>query len=270
MGTWGVKIFQSDDASDIRESYREQIIVGKSDLEVEEAIIQEFGEDPEEMFWLPLAVTEWKVGRLSERVREKAIDAIDRELNCLSEYWKESLIPKRKIELLHAKELLCSAMPARKKLRMPSWAWKCPWQLGSVLQYKMAAQQDNNPLLNEYVLLQIVGISETPSGKIPCEGIAVSLYDWHSPESPIDNIVKLMENPPQLVPLITLNGTRTRAHCIVVLPHMMSENDLKCVSEKPLTGFCGIPEPVYGPANVTLESHIIRTLTRGQTQGDGS
>lgn len=262
MGTWGVKIFQSDDSSDIRESYREQLIVGKSDLEAEEAIIQKFSEDPEDAFWLPLAVTEWKVGRLSERVKQRALDSIDRELNCLSEYWKESLIQKRKIELLHAKEMLTSAMPARKKLRMPSWAWKCPWPLGSVLQYKIDFPKVDNPLLNEYVLLQIVGISETPSGKIPCEVIAVSLYDWHSPDPPIDNIVKIMKNPPELVDLITRGGKRARTHCISMLPQMIRDNGLKCVSEKPLAGFCSEAEPVYGPANVTLGSCIIRTLTR--------
>ena len=72
MGAWGEKIFDSDDACDIRDDFREAIILGKSDEEAEEKIVREYQEGLEgqsETFWLPLAITEWKAGRLSKRVK---------------------------------------------------------------------------------------------------------------------------------------------------------------------------------------------------------
>lgn len=199
MGTWGVKIFDDDEACDIRDDYREKIIVGYTDIEAETAIINEYSDDPEQSFWLPLAITQWKIGRLSERVKKNALVSIDRELESLSEYWKEDAIPKRKKELLQARAVLCSEMPPRKKLRKPSWAWKCPWPIGSVLQYRVLYPKEHNSISNKYVLLQVVGISETQKDKIPNERIAVCLFNWYSNVAPCDIIGKILKNPPNLI-----------------------------------------------------------------------
>lgn len=137
MGTWGTKIFQSDDACDIRDTYREKLIVGVPDEDAERTVIQEFSMDHRPDCWLPLAVTEWKVGRLSEHTKQMALQQIETELGCLTALWKPDQVLKRSKELLSIRETLQSDMPARKKLRMPSWAWKCPWPIGSVLQYML-------------------------------------------------------------------------------------------------------------------------------------
>ncbi|KAF5034914.1 hypothetical protein [Sedimentibacter saalensis] len=260
MGTWGVKIFDDDEACDVRDDYRERIITGQTDVEAETGIINEYSEDPEQSFWLPLAITQWKVGRLSELVKKNALASIDRELDSLHEYWKKEAISKRKKELLHARETLCSEMPARKKLKKPFGAWKCPWPLGSVLQYKILYPKDDNPIYNQYVLLQVIGISETKPGKIPYEVIAVRLFNWHSSVSPCDILDEILSNPPELVDFLTRGGTQKETHSIAPLPHMIKENDIKCISKEPLSGADVIAKPVYSPTNSTFEELISRTL----------
>lgn len=260
MGAWGVKIFEDDEACDIRDDYRERIIVGQTDIEAETAIINEYGEDTEQSFWLPLAITQWKVGRLSELVKKNALDSIDRELDSLTEYWKKEAIPKRKKELLQARETLYSKMPERKKLRKPVGSWKCPWPVGSVLQCKVLWPKENNQLYNNYVLLQVMGISETEEGKIPYEIITVGLFNWHSSIAPFDILDEILKNPPKLVDFLTRGGTRKKTHSILPSLQMIKENDIKCISKDPLSGAEVIPTPVYSPMNATFEEIISRTL----------
>lgn len=127
--------------------------------------------------WLSLAVSEWHVGRLSNDVIINALREIENELLNIHELWDQGNIDKRIGELDRCKRLLEGEMPSRKKLRKPAWVWKCPWPIGVVLQFKIKFPKDNNPFLDKYVMLAIVGISNTPQGKLPCECIAVRMYD---------------------------------------------------------------------------------------------
>ena len=58
-GWWS---FPDDTTSDVRDGFRD--LIGEA-LSTEQA------------FWLGLAVTQWKCGRLLERVKEKALEIID-------------------------------------------------------------------------------------------------------------------------------------------------------------------------------------------------
>lgn len=257
MGTWGVKIFQNDDAADLREAYRERIILGNPDDEAEEQVIREFITAGDFELWLPLAVTQWKIGRLSERVKVNALNEIEKELGCLEEQWKPELVAKRRQELQETKALICSQQPEKKKLRKPWWAWKCPWQPGSVLQFKITHPEEGNPYLGHYVMLQLLGASETPPGKIPCEVINVSLYLWHSEMSPISQMAALEANPPQLSGFITLVGTTKDWWCI--MPHVR-ENEIKCIRKTPF-GSAEFEIVTHNAANNTgFQEAICRTL----------
>lgn len=257
MGTWGVKIFQNDDAADLRDTYREKIIVGFSDDEAEKATIQEFSSANGFDLWLPLAMSQWNIGRLSESVKANALLEIDKELSSMEELWKAELVSKRKQELEAAREVICSQQPEKKKLRKPWWAWKCPWQPGSVLQFKITHPNENNPYLAHYVMLQLLGAYETPPGKIPCEVINVALYLWHSEASPMDQMEALEANPPRLSGFVTSAGTIKEWWCI--MPHVR-ENEIKCVRKSP---FCSdeLERITHNAANnTTFQEAICRTL----------
>jgi hypothetical protein len=83
MGTWGTGIFSDDNAADLREDYRDLIGDGLSSPEATDRLLAEWGSsisrEPEyaATFWLALAVTQWKCGRLEDRVKAKALAAID-------------------------------------------------------------------------------------------------------------------------------------------------------------------------------------------------
>lgn len=259
LGTWGTKIFQNDDAADLRQSYREKIILGATDEEAEQAVIQEFSISNDFSLWLPLALSQWEIGRLSEKVQEKALIEIEKELSSLNELWKPEHIPKRKKELTDAKNQLCAKPPVRKKLRMPGWAWRCPWQVGSILQFRIQFPKADNPLLGKYVMLQVLGVSETPPGKIPCEAVNVGLYLWHSSISPTEQIKEIEKKPPVLSGFITKAGITRTSWCIMPRGGF-HENEIKCIRETPFvpSGIAPIHDNV--PSNTMFEEVICRTL----------
>ena len=79
MGTWGTGIFSDDNAADLRDDYRDFIGDGLSSPEATDRLLAEWGSslsrEPEyaATFWLALAVTQWKCGRLEDRVKAKAL-----------------------------------------------------------------------------------------------------------------------------------------------------------------------------------------------------
>ena len=83
MGAWGPSIFSDDLAADIRREYNILLSVGKTSEEAEKMLIDYYSSllncnDPDEdVFWFALALCEWKKGRLSITVREKALNALD-------------------------------------------------------------------------------------------------------------------------------------------------------------------------------------------------
>ena len=92
MGAWGAKSYQDDLALDIKEDYIEKLKSGKTNEEALKEILEMYEEsieDEEEgpIFWLVLADTMWKVGRLTKAVKEKAIKEIERGTNL--KYWEE-------------------------------------------------------------------------------------------------------------------------------------------------------------------------------------
>lgn len=103
MGSWDYKLFDNDDACDIRDDYREKIIMGMNDDEAESFVISEFEMYKEEnyMLWLPLAVTEWKIGRLGDKVKGNALHAVKIELSEISEIWEPKYVENEKMNLLN-------------------------------------------------------------------------------------------------------------------------------------------------------------------------
>jgi hypothetical protein len=80
MGTWGTAIFSDDTASDVRDEFRDLIGEGLSTEQATDELLKEYAlslDDPDDgpPFWLGLAVTQWKCGRLLEQVKEKAFAA---------------------------------------------------------------------------------------------------------------------------------------------------------------------------------------------------
>src|SRR5207245_40348 len=86
MGVFGAGIFADDDALDVRSDYKYFLADAQSDERATEAIAGQYGasfEDPAQTtgFWLGLALTQWKFGRLDGRVKAVALRIIHERLD---------------------------------------------------------------------------------------------------------------------------------------------------------------------------------------------
>ena len=111
MGAWGTGLYQDDDTCDIKDEYLTYLRIGMSNEEALEELIEcneELIEDEEigPLFWLALADTQWRYGRLTKEVKEKALEVINSEKDL--ERWEEDkkLYEKRKKVLEDLKERL--------------------------------------------------------------------------------------------------------------------------------------------------------------------
>ncbi len=81
MGYSGAALYDDDTAADVRALYREFLGDGLSGEAATDALLTEWDEvldDPDEgsPFWLALADTQWRAGRLEDRVRDRALRII--------------------------------------------------------------------------------------------------------------------------------------------------------------------------------------------------
>lgn len=223
MGVWGPSIFSDDLALDIRREYSVLLSVGKSGEEAEKMLIDYYSSilncnDPDEdVFWLVLALCEWKKGRLSLSVKEKALSALEsgRDLNRWNTPGNKKDYEKRKKVLEKLKEDILSPQPPLKKVKKP-WVHHCPWKVGSLLAYRIASYKDylcGRPCNMKYVLLRVVRIDRHPVSQLFDTGyydetMMVGLYNWIGSEIPDPKIVKGLEYIPieKTAPPKPING----------------------------------------------------------------
>jgi len=124
MGAWGPGLFSDDLACDVRGEYRELIEDGVPDDEANQRILERYAEevaDPDEgpTFWLALAFTQSKLGRLNPEVRDRALQVIERGEGLHMWLDDTKLLAKRKAVLEKVKVQIVGPQPPRKKLRRP-------------------------------------------------------------------------------------------------------------------------------------------------------
>ena len=81
MGTWGTALYSDDLAADLRGEFRDLIGEGLSSTDAVDRLRTEYSSslsDPDEapVFWLALADTGWRLGRLDEQVLQNALRVI--------------------------------------------------------------------------------------------------------------------------------------------------------------------------------------------------
>ena len=183
MGSWGTKLYQNDLAQDLKEEYSTYLKIGYSDLEVESMIIDSFEEEFDEkenerIFWLVLADQEFKLGRLSNKVKEKALGYLN------STETKELFELKNRIE----------SEPLQRKKMGKFYMKRSLYNVGDVLAYKVTLPSSLDKLVcndftNKYVLLEVTGMVRLNIGYLPInefyhEYPVVTLLDWIGNEIP--------------------------------------------------------------------------------------
>lgn len=123
MGAWGTTIFSDDTAADTRDAFTDFIAEGMSAVEATKRLVAESTDilaDDEDanVFWLAIAGTQWKLGRLLDTVRDRAVKIIDSGADL--HRWQDnskSEVNQRKKHLAKLREQLLSPQPKPRKLK---------------------------------------------------------------------------------------------------------------------------------------------------------
>ena len=160
MGTWGTGLFSDDLAADLRGEFRDLIGEG---LTTEAAVNRLQGEhessvrDPEEesVFWLALAETGWRLGRLQDTVLKNALRVIDSGQD-LSR-WEDAADRKKREQILSKlRAKLLSLPPSPKPVAKPKKSSN-EWQIGELIGFRL--------LSGRWILLRVIGHHEDRGGK---------------------------------------------------------------------------------------------------------
>jgi hypothetical protein len=123
MGAIGPAIFSDDVACDVRDAYKQRVADGRTGVEATDSLIAEWlkglrdDDDDVLVFWLALAATQSKLGRLEDRVRDRAVAIIDSGED-LGRWREVGLEDKRQAALLKLRDQLLGPQPAPKKVRV--------------------------------------------------------------------------------------------------------------------------------------------------------
>lgn len=143
MGAWGTAIFSDDIASDVRDDFRDLIGEGLSPEAATKRLLADYAsivEDPEggASFWLGLAVTQWKCGRLQESVKTRALEIIDSGADLRRWSHDAKLEKARRVVLAKTRVMLESPQPA--PTRIPKrFVESNAWEVGELIAYRMAS-----------------------------------------------------------------------------------------------------------------------------------
>lgn len=81
MDITGTKIYSDSLASAVRDDYRKLLGFGASDEEAEQIMLKAYegyiGTVYESIFWISFGYTQWKLGRLSKKIRDKVVAVIE-------------------------------------------------------------------------------------------------------------------------------------------------------------------------------------------------
>ncbi|MDF2679107.1 MAG: hypothetical protein K0R47_297 [Brevibacillus sp.] len=178
MGAWGPAIFSDDIACDIRDEYKDLLGDGHTGEAATNILLERWEDeinDPEIgiVFWLALSATQWKVGRLEEWVKTKAIEVIENGSDL--QRWRAEgdpkLVKQRETALLKLKEKLNQPQSQPKKIKK---AYKSATDLdvGDAISYRL--------LSGQYVVFRVIGHHEDAGGIDPiCE-----VCDWIGQQIP--------------------------------------------------------------------------------------
>jgi hypothetical protein len=178
MGAWGTAIFSDDTACDVRESYRDLIGDGLAGPDATKALLREWSgslTDPDEgpVFWLSLAATQWKCGRLESHVMQQALTVIDNGSDLTRWESGSKDFERRKLVLEKLRIQLTTPQPPEKRISK-RFRDSNEWQVGDLIGYRLPS--------GRFVILRTIGHHRDKSGVAPiCE-----LLDWsgeHLPNS---------------------------------------------------------------------------------------
>ena len=178
MGAWGPAIFSDDLACDLRDEFKDLIAEGLSSADATEKLFHSYEIDKDDLeafnvFWLSLAATQWKMGRLDEDVKSQAIQIIDSGSDF--ERWREEgesgWAKQREKHLVKLKVQLLSPHPEPKKVKK-RFKSQTDLKFGDAIAYRLNS--------SNYVIFRVIDLHKDNGGTSPvCE-----ICDWVGKDIP--------------------------------------------------------------------------------------
>ena len=162
MGAWGTGLYQDDTAMEVRDYYQELLKKGISNEESLDCLLEAFEEvledaDDAPPFWFSLADTQWKLGRLTDEVREQALALLTSGADLAR--WEDATKGQknaRKKVLQALQERLQSPQPPEKKIRVPR-LYHTDWKFGDLYAMQLCGETaKTNGLDGRYLLFHKV------------------------------------------------------------------------------------------------------------------
>ena len=159
MGAWGVKIFQSDVALDVKEEFKAELLRGHSDEEALKTLLvscSDFANDDDDQydFWFAIASYSYDLGRLLPEVRDKAIALIDAGGDI--ERWEGREKTKREAVLNELKAKLLSEQPPRKEFK-PLKSKVSPLTANDIYYFRFDEDYKSKYYYNYYIFVLVEG-----------------------------------------------------------------------------------------------------------------
>lgn len=170
MGAWGTGIFSDDTACDVRDSYIDLIGDGLSGPEATKRLISDWSrtvDDPDDgpVFWLALAATQWRKGRLEEFVLRRAIGVIEAGTDLARWSTNPRDYKERRAVLDKLRAQLTSPQPPAKRIAK-RFRDSNDWSVGDLVSYRLRSGQS--------IIFRVIGHHTDAGGTAPiCE-----LLDW--------------------------------------------------------------------------------------------
>lgn len=158
---WTVGIFGDEVSDEVQFQYQKMIRDGEIGEKVTSTLVNEYlpklkTSDEISVFWLSLAAVQWKLGRLEEEVKRKALSIIDTGEDLLR--WEDLKLKKKREKVLErVRGQLLSPQSPPKKLRKKFVA-STDLEAGDLVVYTMAS--------GKKVILSVICTKEWPSGDV--------------------------------------------------------------------------------------------------------
>ena len=176
MSAWGTALFSDDTACDVRDSYLDLIGEGLSGPEATRSLLSEWAgslNDPDiaPIFWLALAATQWRCGRLESHALQQALKVIDEGSDLCRWESDPKQLKKRHAVLNALRAQVSSPQPLEKRIRK-RFRDTNEWKVGDLIAYRMKS--------GHFVILRTIGHHSDKGGTASiCE-----LLDWSGEKIP--------------------------------------------------------------------------------------
>jgi hypothetical protein len=176
MGVFGTGIFGDDLSCDVRDSYTDLIGDGVESSRASTLLLKRYAveqSDPQDgpPFWLSLALTQWKLGRLEQEVLARAIEVIESGSDLAR--WDAGTLDYKKRQAVLDNTLKTLLSPQRPPRKVPKrHVDENDWEIGDLFSYTLPS--------GKKIIFRVIGHVIDRGGKYP----SLEMLSWIGTEIP--------------------------------------------------------------------------------------